>query len=128
MTHDRLLDLHSIVCKEAQVLIDKKNSDYCPADNALRSLKEFGQFGVLVRLHDKLGRLRTIRERKGARNVMDESERDTVLDAINYLVLYLALKEEEQGDCCETPPSKKEIANAENKAMFGVNNLAGYAE
>ena len=91
-----LLQIHDGICTAARISIDKKNSDYSPADDALRTVGQFGRLGVLVRLSDKMGRLRTLVESGKVPAVGDESERDTVMDAINYLVLYRALTKEEQ--------------------------------
>lgn len=124
MIHERLLEIHDGICASARGLMDRKNSDYCPADNALRSLKEFGSLGILVRLYDKLSRLRTLLEGGKHPAVTNETEHDTLLDAINYLVLYRALKEEEHGvQVAISSEVKEAIANADNaqnKAAFGV--------
>jgi len=95
MTHERLLEIHDNLAASARRNLDAKNSDYSPADDALRTVGQFGRLGVLVRLSDKLGRLRTLVESRKHPLVTNETEYDTVIDAINYLVLYRALTEEE---------------------------------
>jgi hypothetical protein len=82
-----LYDLHNSLTQEALQIMRQKNDDYSSADDPYRNFREFGQLGILVRLSDKLARLRTFTER-GELSVKDESVRDTVLDAINYLVLF----------------------------------------
>lgn len=64
-----------------------KNQDYGANDDPFRNFRAFGSFGILVRLSDKLARILTYTER-GELTVKDESVTDTVLDAINYLILF----------------------------------------
>jgi hypothetical protein len=49
----------------------------------------FEEFGIVVRLSDKVARLRTFCER-GVLDVKDESVEDTLVDVINYAVLFAA--------------------------------------
>lgn len=65
----------------------KKNEDYGANEDPFRNFRAFGEFGILVRLSDKLARILTYVER-GQLTVKDESVTDTLLDAINYLVLF----------------------------------------
>ena len=91
-----LLKMHETLSAEALQIMRKKNEDYGADEDPFLNFRAFGAFGVLVRLSDKLARLRTYEER-GEFSVKDESVRDTVLDAINYCIIYLAMKYEEEG-------------------------------
>lgn len=78
----------------------KKNHDYSkngPFDN-FKVCEAFqitsAQNGILVRLGDKISRLVSISE-KGSQ-VKDESVEDTILDVINYAVLYYGVYLEKQ--------------------------------
>ena len=107
MTHGKLLALHEEVCAAAYANMNVKNSDYSPPDDALRTVGQFGRLGVLARISDKLGRLRTLVETDKVPSVRNEKEEDDVRETINYLVLYLALRKEATDD-------------DQNKETFGV--------
>jgi len=88
VTREKLYSLHNETCKQSLELMKSKNQDYACADDPYRNFRMFGQLGILVRMSDKLARLRTFDERKML-NVSDESIKDTVQDLINYSILYL---------------------------------------
>lgn len=96
MKRDDLLLMHETMCKEARDIMRKKNEDYAGESDPFANFRAFGSFGVLVRLSDKLARLRNY-ENRGEFSVKEESIQDTVLDAINYCIIYLAMKYEEAG-------------------------------
>ncbi len=87
MTRQDLLDLHASLSSTARELMVKKNQDYGANEDPFRNFHQFGQLGILVRLSDKLSRLHTFTER-GELSVKDESVTDTILDVINYAVLF----------------------------------------
>lgn len=88
-----LLELHKWLGECGRDVMSRKNSDYAnpeESEDPFRNFQAFGAFGILVRLSDKLARLRTFIEK--AQNgkemaVKDEKWEDTIVDAINYLVL-----------------------------------------
>lgn len=86
-----LLQRHEELCSYARKIMEKKNQDYGANDDPFRNFREFGTYGILVRLSDKLARIRTWEEK--GQFAVDETLQDTVLDAINYLILYLTMKE-----------------------------------
>jgi hypothetical protein len=94
---DRLLQRHEEICKEARRLMRAKNCDYGADDDPFRNFRSFGAYGILVRLSDKLARIRGYVER-GKFEVQDEQINDTCLDAINYVILLQAILE--FGDEC----------------------------
>lgn len=101
MNRDEYLKLHEVLCKEALELSTRKNHDYAgkggeqPFANFERceamGICTTGQ-GFLVRMTDKLSRLASF-EQAGEFKVKDESVKDTVLDIVNYAVLYYAQKQ-----------------------------------
>jgi hypothetical protein len=97
MTRDDLLRLHGGLCDGARQLMQKKNEDYASDDDPFRNFRMFGSLGILVRLSDKIARLRTFEER-GKFSVEDEAVDDTVKDVINYCVLYLAMRMESDNE------------------------------
>lgn len=74
---------------ECLALLKAKNADYG------NSWRRYGAKGVLVRLGDKVERLRTLLWLKQDAQVRTESIRDTARDLINYSLLLLLLIEEE---------------------------------
>ena len=66
--------------KECEKLARNKNHDY-----GNDSLKSFGNLGILIRISDKVDRLKTF-QKKGILNVKDEKIEDTLKDIINYAI------------------------------------------
>lgn len=105
---DAVLALHERLCEEARELVERKGADYNRTEQAngdtLANLKvahrmglvESPAHGVLVRLVDKLMRLKSLCKPGEQPANVDEKVRDTVIDVINYAVYVLALHE---GDC-----------------------------
>lgn len=92
-----LMRLHDDITDAAKDVMTRKNQDYANAKDPFANFRTFGGLGILVRLSDKLARLRQYEER-GIFTVADESLKDTVLDGINYLILYYAYKHQESHD------------------------------
>jgi hypothetical protein len=89
----RLLALHHSLTQEARLLMEKKNADYASEDDPYANFRMFGLVGIVVRLGDKLARLKTFTER-GSFKVQDEQLHDTLLDIINYAVLFEGMSKE----------------------------------
>lgn len=75
------------VTKELKELYVSKNSDYGNSFNDL--LYEFGLITVVIRLQDKMNRLKTIAKNDGEYSVKDETIRDTLMDLANYAIMAL---------------------------------------
>lgn len=92
--------LHDRLSGDAVALMRKKNHDYGGNSDPYRNFRMAANLGVdplagiLVRMGDKLARLGTYVE-KGQLQVKDESVRDTVLDIINYAVLFYGMSKAE---------------------------------
>lgn len=88
-----LLELHRYLGNLGRDIMSRKNSDYANPEKSadpFRNFGEYGAFGILVRLSDKLARLRVFIEKSQDGKefkVTDEKWEDTLVDAINYLVL-----------------------------------------
>jgi hypothetical protein len=88
---------HRELCDEARALSLAKNHDYTgDADNPFANFERVEALGIcgtatgfLVRITDKVSRLATF-ARHQRLAVADESVRDTIVDAINYLALLSA--------------------------------------
>lgn len=72
-------------------LLIKKNRDYGNSYFKLR--EEFGRVAFVVRLADKIERLKTLLKNKP--QVMDEREEDTIKDIIGYCLLELYFRQDE---------------------------------
>ena len=98
MNRQDLLDLHRALTNEANSLMEKKNKDYGLEDDPFlnfRSAQVVGvevERGILVRLLDKLSRAGNLISKEPS--VVNESMRDTVLDIINYAILFYAVNNE----------------------------------
>ena len=77
------VDVHKNICITLNNTYKAKNSDYGDSFSSLR--EEFPE-AILIRLTDKLNRLKTLM--KGAeQKVNDESIEDTLLDLANYAIM-----------------------------------------
>lgn len=73
--------------QEAYTLFTKKNTDYGDA------FSKYGTVGVLVRIGDKLERMRNV-TKNGVTLVNDESLRDTLIDLHNYSAMAIMAMED----------------------------------
>ena len=101
VTRLRLLELHARLTKEAVELMQLKNADYGASADALANfrLSELVgipmESGIICRLCDKVARIGHI-VTSGKVNVKAETVQDTLVDAINYLVILAAAIEERE--------------------------------
>lgn len=113
MTQEDYLNYHAEICNMARRLSHSKNNDYSAPDT--RQGDQFAVFanfmqaerlnicsveaGIMVRLSDKMSRLANLIRAGHKRTVYDERLEDTVMDAINYLIILSAyLKTKERND------------------------------
>lgn len=103
MNTSQLLSHHDQICEAARNLMVKKNADYAEAEAPFKNFElseRLGlcstEAGMAIRLSDKIQRLCGFLAGKDLK-VKDESVQDTILDAVNYLVLISArLKQREE--------------------------------
>ena len=72
------------ICCENMKLMDKKQQDYGSGN-----ISAFGEFGVIVRLNDKMERLKNLSKMPTVKN---ESIEDTYQDIANYAIIALLLR------------------------------------
>lgn len=96
MNTSQLLSHHDQICEAARNLMVKKNADYAEAEAPFKNFElseRLGlcstEAGMAIRLSDKIQRLCGFLAGKDLK-VKDESVQDTILDAVNYLVLISA--------------------------------------
>ena len=106
MTRDDLMKIHEELCLKGRELMDKKNRDYAGRDGTepfanFTRVESMGicstESGMLVRLTDKMSRLSSFTE-SGKLAVENESFEDTVVDVINYMVLFYAYIKDKKTD------------------------------
>lgn len=77
------IDLHRHLLQDLHDTYVAKNKDY--GNSFEKSLDEFGLIASIVRISDKLERLKSLKDKE--RGEVDESLIDTCLDAANYFVM-----------------------------------------
>ena len=122
MNREELLENHERLCGSALQLMRRKNHDYAgrggesPFANFTRC-ESMGicttEQGFLVRLTDKLSRLSSFIE-AGTLQVKDESVEDTILDVINYAVLFQSYLQEKKERNHETLPDPRHNGSHRN--------------
>ncbi len=83
MQENKRVLMHRQVCSRLTKTYKDKNSDY--GDSFVKVREEFPN-AILIRLSDKLNRLKTLYSGK-ERMVQDESVIDTLLDLANYCIM-----------------------------------------
>ncbi len=122
MNRTELLELHAELCSQAVDLMRGKNNDYAGEEDPFRNLVACermnicsAQEGILIRVLDKISRL--INFARGG-ELAHEGAQDSVLDIINYMVLY-------QGMTCDqiseriSGPTGQALAEAMISEMMG---------
>lgn len=76
------------ITKQMLEIYKAKNKDY--DSSVTQSYKEFGMTSFLIRLSDKLNRLKTLNKQEAM--VKDEKIEDTLIDLANYAIIALVEK------------------------------------
>jgi hypothetical protein len=94
--------MHLQLCEEAKGLMKSKNHDYTAGGGVFDNFRNAevlgvpGELGLLVRVMDKLLRLKTFVTQGTLANGA-ESAKDSILDIINYMVILAGMLEEKGG-------------------------------
>lgn len=80
---DMAKEAFKIICENVRVM-DTKQQDY-----GSNNISAFGEFGVLVRLNDKIERLKNLNKMPSVKN---EAIDDTYLDIANYAVIAMLIR------------------------------------
>lgn len=88
------IEIHGQICCELNDLYKQKNHDYGDSFAILR--KELPN-SILVRIHDKYQRLKTLLTGTGQK-VKDESIEDTLMDLANYCIMELVERRIDRND------------------------------
>ena len=95
-------EIHKNICRELNEVYRAKNSDY---GNSFTKVREEYPQAILIRLMDKLERLKTLYNGR-ERLVKDESIDDTLKDLANYCIMELVERRLER-----TPAVKELLEN-----------------
>lgn len=100
-TREQLMEIHAQLCDEARNLSRRKNHDYSGGQDTNNAFMNFNkceelnlckaETGILVRMSDKISRLHTLADSNLRFEVNDEKILDTVLDLINYSIIFYAM-------------------------------------
>lgn len=87
--------------KHAHLLIEtfaRKRADYGPTTT--ETFEKFGPVSMLIRMHDKLGRLDNLLGNGGVSTANYESVEDTLIDLANYcLIALLEIQKDKERHC-----------------------------
>lgn len=86
---------HEKICKELNALYSMKNHDY---GDSFRKTRSIVPDSILVRLHDKLGRLDSLLMAPESAKVKDESIDDTLMDLANYAIMELVERRRDKAE------------------------------
>lgn len=86
---------HENLCKELNKIYESKNHDY--GDSFAKVRKELGNTAILVRIYDKVERLKTLLM-GSEQKVSDEKIEDTLMDLSNYCLMELIERECDEND------------------------------
>lgn len=81
---------HETVCAELNRIYKAKNVDY--GDSFGESIDEFGLIAAIVRMDDKMRRLKTLIKQPA--KVKSETMKDTLLDLSNYGIMAIMSMED----------------------------------
>ena len=76
-------------------LLQAKGHDYSGLEDALANFRRHGLRGIVVRLGDKYERLNSLVWKSRDAKVAGEKVEDTLIDLVNYALLALLVKEDE---------------------------------
>ena len=79
--------MHKAITNRLRQIYIDKNADY--GDSVHDTFKKYGLISFLVRMEDKLNRLKSLTEKEGEVPRVNESIEDTLLDLSNYAILAL---------------------------------------
>lgn len=102
MKRQELLKLHQVICDDARLLMERKNTDYAGGEDSPFANFKAGailgvkpEIGLLMRCMDKFQRLKAFIN-TGDLAVKSESATDAIIDVINYMVLLKGMFEEQE--------------------------------
>lgn len=87
------IDAHQMICDKLHGLYVAKNSDY---GNSFAMVRDEFPEAILIRLSDKLNRLKMLIRGEKTALVSNESIEDTLIDLANYAIMELVERKMEE--------------------------------
>lgn len=97
-TRDHYNEEFAKITKQMSELSARKNSDYGGLVDPFKNFREFGAFGIVVRMGDKWARIKSALVEKRDLKVLDETIEDTILDLAVYCVILLVWRRSKQDE------------------------------
>lgn len=94
MTPGGLVEFFEFIHRSNVRIMAAKNADYANATDAFFNLRRGGQYGIIIRMDDKVSRLLNLLKEGAAGPKVDESIDDTLRDLGIYSTLCLAMRHE----------------------------------
>ena len=92
------IEIHKSLCDQLNDIYSRKNADY---GDSFAKVREIVHNSVLVRLMDKLERLKTLLGKGEQAQVIDEGVDDTLMDMANYCIMELIERQFERQELNE---------------------------
>jgi hypothetical protein len=113
ITHERIRK----ACNDLAELLIAKNKDY--GNSVQEQFNEYGETSLLIRLDDKLRRLKQLQ--KAPAKVKTESKKDTLTDTAGYAILGLLCLEDEPLKTIDCKPIER--PSTDSWANFKAGNV-----
>lgn len=117
------IDIHEKLCTQMHELYVKKNADY---GDSFAKVREEISDAILVRLSDKLNRLKSLMKNPDGQQVNGESIDDTLMDLANYCLLELVERQYKNGRTSDDALSASKQAleiEGQIKKLFDLQKL-----
>lgn len=115
---------HEKICKELNALYSAKNHDY---GDSFRKTRSIVPSAILVRLHDKLGRLDSLLMAPESATVKDESIDDTLMDLANYAIMELVERRRDNVEGSDTKLNVQQLTlRAKGYTPEQIARIMGY--
>lgn len=87
------VQFHKFICNRLNEIYRKKNADY---GNSFAKVRELVPNAIIVRLMDKMERIKTLTKNGEQAQVEDEKIEDTLADMANYCIMELVERQAEK--------------------------------
>ena len=91
-TRKQYLEHFAKVTEDMLDLTTKKSNDYASDADPFANFRMFGELGILVRMSDKMARLKSALHDHKEMAVSEETVEDTILDLATYAILLLSYR------------------------------------
>ena len=93
-----LVNFADVFFNECMRIVEVKNTRYAGPIDPFTNFRLGGQYGIVIRMTDKISRLLTLTNPAHSMDGADESIEDTCRDLANYAMLLAAMRRNERGE------------------------------